>query len=242
MAIEYVGGVTASTIVTGNYTVDLTALTGGLASSPSEGDIVIVSSGLFTYQVDTPPSIVTSGYTTIASLYSFRNLGNSTSYLSAYKFMGATPDTSITIAGEYNAVTGRTTTVSVWRGVDITTPLDVTPTTAILNSSRPNAPAITPITTGAVVVIATSLSSDTNNRVITTSPTGYSNEIFVNATASSNDNYGIMSSKFWISGTEDPGQWLMGSSTNSDTWAAVSIALRPSTAVANTSDFFLLFN
>jgi len=98
--------------------VDLTALTGGTASAPSEGDVVIA--------IVTTPSPTGTGYTgthmnTAGYVRYLRNVYDSGSdqiEVSMYaKVMGATPDTSVQSSNVY-ASAGATMTVFVYRGVD----------------------------------------------------------------------------------------------------------------------------
>jgi hypothetical protein len=224
MALTYVGGNTASGAGNTNITISLTALTGGSGSTALEGDIVIVA---LNYSGNTnanvPPSLVTSGYSSIASL--FVDDSNETNLVVARKIMGSTPDTDVeaTVSG---GSSGRyyTGVVHVWRGVDQTTPLDVTSTTNTgTNSSAADCPSITPTTSGSVVLAVGGNAIANGAYGINGAPSGYTN--LKNVTGSVYSSTAI-ASKAWTSGAENPGAFSVGGTSISDSWAAVTIALR----------------
>ena len=77
-----------------------------------------------------------------------------TSLRVAYNVMGATPHSAVSV-GPRQGTSGLYVTIHVWRGVDASKPIDVTPaTTSHVNSSQPNPPALTPVTAGAVILAA----------------------------------------------------------------------------------------
>lgn len=216
MALTYIGGAEAS----GNsaaFNISLSAL------SLQPGDLVIVSTG-FVHTVDGDPGVTTAGYTEVADLR-----GNDTrdANLSVnWKIMGAIPDTSIACNGSLSATNGAVGVAHVWRGADQTSPMDVTPTTATgTNSSIPNSPAITPITTGAIL-IATGLGTSTAVDNSVTAPAGYTNQVDISIDPGSAATIGI-ASKAWVSGAEDPAAWTAWTTNTQDSWCAVSLAIRP---------------
>ena len=89
--IEFVGRATAS-VTSSAYNLSLTALTGGIASAPAEGDIVIVINTIVN-TTNGNPGVGTAGYTEVADLY--RSDSNDTNLSTNYKIMGASPDTVI---------------------------------------------------------------------------------------------------------------------------------------------------
>lgn len=218
MAIQYVGGVTASGAgsTTTGLTLSLTALTGGIASSPSEGDIIVVgvSSGSITSRTLT---ISTSGYSAItAGLYS--NSSIDTNLYTFYKVMGSTPDTSLVTGPSGSGSEALACVVHVWRGV--TSINSVTPTTATNGSGTGgiNPPAITPTRTGSVVIAIGAACSFTQPGAVT------SPDLSNFLEKSGNDSYDTVlgiGSYEWSSGSFDPGAW---SGTNS-AWAAVTAVL-----------------
>lgn len=144
-----VGYASASGAGSATTSISLTALTGGIASAPSEGDIVVVCAHQASITV---PAMSTSGYTTAAS--GSANDTEDSGLLVAYKFMGASPDTTAILAANANAADGRTAIAFVFRDVDATTPLDVTPTVSqVINTVLADPPSITTATGGKGAVL-----------------------------------------------------------------------------------------
>src|SRR3989338_8902398 len=100
MAIEYVGGQTQALSASGSTTVTF-ALTGGLASAPADGDMVLVSVAL-TNTSDVSIGVLTTGYSEIAELYSNDTDADANLSLS-WKRMGASPDASVQVSGTGSA-------------------------------------------------------------------------------------------------------------------------------------------
>lgn len=223
MAITYVGG--ASNVGTGStITVDLTSLTGGVASSPSEGDLVVVVWG-HGDTTDRTMSVSTSGYDTPLDLYQTEtwdpNLGV------ASKFMGSTPDTSVVVNRTSNAAYGGAAVVHVWRGVDTTTRYDVTRTTASgQNSHLVNPPSITPTTAGAVV-LACGIGTQATTGAAFTIPSNMENGVSVKSDGTTSDAAVFIASAAWTSGAFDPNAVTGGTGGGSAGWIGVTIALRP---------------
>lgn len=150
---NYVGGKKYELIGNGALSITLDGLTGGLDTSPSEGDVVCVQIAVSRVSVTTL-DITTSGYTKSSSL--FVNDQNDINAIYGVKRMGATPDTTIEYSRSSLASTGAmVATIQVFRGADATTPLDVgTITTATgANSRIPNPPEVTTVTDGALVIV-----------------------------------------------------------------------------------------
>jgi hypothetical protein len=148
--VEYVGAiVSAFAGQPTNRTISLTSLTGGLASAPAAGDLVVVYFGTSS-TVDR--DLVVAGYTELGEVYA--NDTYDTNLAVAYKFMGATPDTSFTLTGGTGSGDDAGGVyVSVWRGVDAT----VTQRgffNARTNSAIPNPQPTTPDAAGAYIVAA----------------------------------------------------------------------------------------
>jgi hypothetical protein len=226
--MTYVGGNTNSSATGAEVTIDLTSLSGGSDTSPSEGDIVVLA---FHYWQDANTDYdlapTTSGYTELADVHS-SDAYDGDLYV-GYKVMGSTPDTSVVIPS--NPDVGRVTTslVYVWRGVDQTTPIDVTTTsTAGSNSITADPPSITPTTPGALVLAIGGASADSSSsRSLTGAPTGYSG--FLNSVRESGETGSVaIAYKFWSgSGAEDPGAFTHGTSSTNYSWCAATVALRP---------------
>lgn len=231
MALEYVGG-TYGRGTNLDYTVWLDVLTGGIATAPAAGDIVIVVHGVG-INADVALGVVTAGYTEEAELWSDDSRDANLSV--SRKIMGATPDTSVTVTGSGSTTAGAATAVHVWRGVDQTTPMDVLRTTATgINSSLFDPPAITPVTSGAVVIACGSSGGGTEDTTGATPPTNYGNHVFISSTDPGTVAYSAIASKAWSgSGSEDPGAWSGINTATADAWAAVTLALRPSVGTAH---------
>jgi hypothetical protein len=218
--IKYVGGYTLDV---GNanpvtFTFDGN-LSGGLSSSPQQGDIVFIAVGA---SGGSPVTWTNSSGFTLLNNYYADNIGSNadTSFGIFYKIMGATPDTSITISGSGFKVIQ----AYVLRNVDDTTPLDVTPTSALTttNGSTANPPSITPTTSGAAVIAIAGVSG-AGSLTPLTAPTAEDFE------EGGSGFFRIGSGVFlynWSSGAVDPPAYGGGGS-NSRASAAVTIALRP---------------
>lgn len=242
MAIQYVGGLTASKLgaTSGNSTISLTALTGGIASAAAAGDIVIAVFGTGT-TVDRTLAINdgTTEYTLIGSeLYS--NDTFDTSLRVAYKIMGATPDTTVTFGPTGSDEDGGAMAVHVWRGIDTATPLDVTAVTATgINTYLPNAGSITPVTAGAIVIVAGAGGRE-KDLTGTYAASDLSNFIQNQQTTANGAVIAGVGSFAWTSGAFDPAAWTGSGDTTSFSWAAITLALRPGAAATN-SNFFPFF-
>lgn len=223
--ITFVGYATATGDGSSTPVVSLTSLTGGAGSAALENDVVVAyehHAGAFSAADN---GISTSGYTTVADLYepgtSFRRSGLEV----GIKRMGATPDTQVTFSGNGNSLHAMTAGVLVFRGVHATTPQDVTATTATgTGTTNPNPPAITPVTTGAVIVaMGGGASSTTAGTLASSDLTGLVATAQGNTIASASG----MGRKAWTGGAFDPSAWTGGGDNSVNTWAAATLALRP---------------
>ena len=227
-ALQYVGGTTGSgTAATYNVNLNGT-LTGGLASSPAAGDIVIVVTG-WASAADGNPGVTTAGYTEVYDGYA--NDTRDANLSVSYKIMPGTPDTSVTVSGFNNAANGGATAVHVWRGIDQATPLDVAAPSAPLgvsaiNAARPDSPAITPATSGAVI-IAVGLGTGAAAPTAMTAPTGFVNGLSATGAGSTMGAVANIASQDWAGGAVDPAAWTGGTTSTSDCWVAGTLALRP---------------
>jgi hypothetical protein len=182
-----------------------------------------------------------AGYTGIFSPNLFGNDSHDTNFQIAYKFMGSTPDTSVDIRAASDTARGVAYTIHVFRGVDPTTPLDVTSTSASGNNTGlPNAPSITPSTAGAWILISGASAMATGTAPSTTPPTGISNTTnhFRTAlSASTTTDAGIATGikTDWASGAFDAAAFGGFNTTNTGAWAAGAIALRPFVAVTHSA-------
>jgi hypothetical protein len=217
----YAGGKTQNWRNTvANETVSLTNLSGGIITAPEEGDLVVVSIARAS-NVSNAVTLVTSGYTTVFSLYA--NDTSDTNHLVAYKRMTATPDTDIVISAAADVQENQSITVQVFRDVNIATPLDVAAASATgANSGTPVAPAITPVTSGAAI----SVMAATHAIAAATFSIPIANALYLrNDTGTYRITVGAGTAT-WSSGTYTPSTWG-GSASTAASWTAVTLALRP---------------
>lgn len=221
--IQYVGGYVEGFVgTTSDATISLTSLTGGLASAPAAGDLVIVYFGTGSTTVR---DLFVSGYSVIQRRSSSDNYD--TNLVVARKFMGGTPDTSFTLTGgTFSADDAGAVAVQVWRGVNTTTPLDVASISRAGNNSvRCDPPFITPITSGAIIVAGGAGAHNAGTR--TYSSSDLTDFISVGANDTNDVTIGL-GYKVWTSGAFDPALFTFSSTNNSAfSWAAVTLALRP---------------
>lgn len=223
MAITYVGGQVggrAGSTSTSNVTF---ALTGGTNSTPQAGDLVIIGCTVAS-QARTPACAI-SGYTAQTQINA-NGTTYDTSLNMSHKFMGGTPDTTFTLPSTGNNADAQRWTVQVWRGVDPTTPLDVTPVSASGTATgRPNPGSITPTTSGAFVGIIGAGAAATGAAY--TAPANYTTNFLTGTTADTNDAMIGSGYRSWTSGAEDPAAYTGGTTNAADSWAAFTYALRP---------------
>lgn len=214
MAIQFVGRSSSATTP-----LSLTALTGGIDTAARQDDLVVYVLSL-PGTSDVNLAVTTTGYTEVADLYANDNTDTNISV--GYKFMGSTPDTSIARP----AGTGYALIAHVWRGVDTSNPMDVTPTTATgTNTGVPIPPAITPTTAGAIVLC---LAGDGNiSTPVSYTSSQLSNFVSQSANTGSFGTVAGVGSFAWSGGTFTPTTWGGGTTSANASYAAVSLALRP---------------
>jgi hypothetical protein len=214
MAITFVGSNTG----TGSGT---TTITIPMPTGVATGDVVYVAA-MSSQTVDVDCTESSGTWTEIADLYS--NDTDDTNLCVFRKVMGGTPDTDVTLT--VRTTTGASVGLSyALRGVDTTTPEDATATTATSpDASKPNPPSITTVTANAwVIAIGGSSEAD----AVTNPPTDYSN-LAVNTDGGGLLRNVMMASREIASpGPEDPGVFDDIVGTASDSWCAVSVAVRP---------------
>jgi hypothetical protein len=224
LPIEYVGGYAVG--VGGsdsNITITFGGnLTGGLASSASAGDLVVVYFGTGS---TADRNLLIRGYTEVVELYS--NDSFDTNLKVAYKFMGATPDTNFVLEdGTGSSSDAGAVAVQVWRNVDKAIPFDVLTTTATgTDSVLCNPPAITPITAGSYIVAGGAGAHNTGTQTFSSS--NLTSFISVGQNDSNDVTIGLGYNE-WTSGAFDPDAFTFsGSNSTSYSWAGVTLALRP---------------
>ena len=216
MAIAFVGTASGSVIAGGDLNLPIT---------PSAGNIVVVTLGTSSNLGVLFATITTSGYTQLSSTDS--GAAPNMRVITAYKIMGGTPDTSIDFTGN-GVATDTLAAVAQWfSGVDATTPIDQTTTTATGSSTNPDPPSITTVTDGAIVIAC---AGGAINDASVTAPSTYTHIDSWNSNGT-NDVTAAMASKIIAShGAENPATYTTWSNSK---WATATIALRPAAAVTS---------
>jgi len=160
--------------------------------------------------------ITTAGYTS-----RYDKAGGDPGAILSYKFMGAVPDTTVSIGSAGNT---KGAVVQVFRGVDTTTPFDFATVEATGTSGSPDSPVSTTVTANALFLSIGFLNRD--NVTSVTAPTGYTDLVFQNDPNAANFSSTVMlSSKTIVSaGSEDPDAYV---TNGNDFWVSLSEALRP---------------
>lgn len=235
MAITFVGSKTFTHAATSAQSCSLTDLlnAAGASVSPAADDYVFVTyvHAMATLGNRTLAQCTPSGYTAAhAAIIGNASESHSVSMAVSYKKMGGTPDTTVSIPAAAATTNGVSCVIHCFRGVDLTTPLDVTTTTAsAINTGVANPPAITPSTAGAwiyvsggaavaagaVFTIPGDLSATTNH---------FRSATITTTTNDANSGAGIKTD--WVSGAFDPAAFGGSTSTNTGSWGAATVALR----------------
>lgn len=225
MAISLVGTASGGNTNGADVTIDLSSL--GMA----ENDIVLVMGGHGNVSGSAAAAVSTSGYTELA----VNSTAGSYSFVSEYKRMSGSPDTSVTGVGGGDAGNAVGYVVMVFRGVSTTTAIDATTVTATGSSGDPNSAPIINVTDGAAVISCFGKNLDSTFEP-DGEPNGYvpadPDYLFVSRT----DTEPFMAGAAWkaISGTagDNPGSWSIDASFSGG-WAAHTIALRPAAEGVN---------
>lgn len=202
----------------------LISLSGGIDTQPSPGDLVV-----FFYGVSSSgqaPVLGVPGYTELAPV-AFNNRAFEASLFGGYKFMGATPDTSVafTVDGISTGTSARAVFAFVFRNVDNVTPLSADTEVRAINTTI-NPLSITPAVANSLVIASGMIASNTSGAGLT-SP-DLTN--FVAENASDTDSITAGTGFVIASNTFDPGLFTGGPTTSTDNAAAsFTAAFRPAT-------------
>ena len=220
--IVYVGGATAGFdgSTTPNNTLSLTSLSGGSGSAPAAGDLIVV---MYAAATQGDINLTATGYTEIVELFS--DDSRDANFAAYYKVAGS-GETSVSLSPSGNTSYAAAAAVKVFRGVDTTTPLDVTTTTATgQNNLFADPPAITPVTEGAMIV------SGGAAAVAGLAAPYSSSDLDSFISVAHDDAVDVvigMGQKAWTSGAFDPAVFTGGGADSiSNSWAAITLALRP---------------
>lgn len=235
MAITFVGKATAGKVgaTSGTSTISLSSgLTGGSRDHVQAGDLVIAI--FATGSAADRTLSITDGTTdyTLTGNELYANDTEDTNLRVGRKFMGVTPDGSVTFGPTGNTADAGTMGVMVFSGVDATTPLDVAVTEATgTNTGAANPPSITPATAGAYVVAIGATGCNTGATAFTSSDLTDFASVAQLDTEESALGFGYIA---WSgSGAVDPAAFT-GNTGTSNSWCAMSIALRPAAAAGVT--------
>lgn len=233
MAITFVGSHVGTHNETTAQTVNFTSLlnSSGGNTLPATGDIVFVAVENSSIAHRVAGALVPTGYTA-AHTADYQNDSNDSNFQVSYKVMGATPDTTVDIPATNSGSGGVAYAIYVFQGVDTTTPQDVTTVvTGGINTGIANAAAITPVTAGAWIAVFGGAAVAAG--AVFTNPAGMdtTTNYFRSATITSTTydaNIGGALYTGWTSGAYDPAEFGGSTSTNTGSWSAVTVALRPS--------------
>jgi hypothetical protein len=233
MVISFVGSASNRANNGNDVTLDLTTIT-GLA----ENDIVIVAYAAGDNDdVDETMAMTTSGYTKVADLFSDDDFD--TNFGVFWKVMGETVDTTAVTSGVGGNDTGQSAVCMVFRGVDTTTPMDVTPTTATgTNSILANPPSIDYNDANAWVVATGGGAHNTGINRTYSAPANYDDMISNGGNDTSDSSVG-MCYRPDPGDPEDPGAFTW-SDTDAVTfsWCAATLALREAVTVQDIEGTF----
>jgi hypothetical protein len=226
VAIQYVGG-TTGTGTGASYSVSLNgALTGGLASSPAAGDLIVVYAGHGNTASSAPTcSGNTSGAYVAAHTAIHSNDTWDTEFCTFYQFAGATPDTTLTIGRTNTTTYGGATVVLVFRDVSSVTATS----TSGFNGGAVNPPSVTPTVAGSWVVAGGTgmlSATDTAGMTAISNLTAVRSAYGDGSTSDASTIAGYYSG--WTSGAFDPAAATGGNLANtSSSWAASTLVLAP---------------
>lgn len=216
-----------------SMTIDLTTLLTDVGSPAPPGgailkdDVIFVLAGWATSSTNVDVQV--TGYTEIDDL--FAGTTRAVNLAVAWKAMGATPDTSITTNASNSAGNGSAALALVYRYVDPTTPLDVayvsgTHSATAAGNALANSPPITPVSPGAFIVSYVAATGDTTPASLTISGMTKYGEAGMGGT-SRGYRLAAAHKTDWVSGAFDPPAWTTSESAASDSWAALTLALKP---------------
>jgi hypothetical protein len=222
--IEYVGGTTGITATGGTWTVSLTSLSGGLATSPSIGDLVVVYYGIAGTGDNVSPIVVSTGYELLATRGADddndANLGVS------YKVL-STAETEVVLDGSGgSSFNSGAVAVYVLRGAEgrYSNSFNIV-TASGINSVLCDPPAITPVNPGSVI-LAGGVGAHTLGTA-TFSSSDLTSFISAGANASRDATIGLGYAD-WTSGTFNPAAFTFSAADSSAaSWAAATMAVSP---------------
>jgi len=188
----------------------------------AENDVVFFAAG-YTNVTNVFLGVDEAGWT--KSTETYHNNTDDVEAAIFWKAMGPTPDTAVTVTDSGAALSHGGTAI-VLRGVDTTTPLDVTPTTVLWYTG----PAITPTTAGSWIFTTLHLgSTPADGSSVDTAPANMSN--VGGGTATDGTTYqldwGAAYYTAWTSGSFDPDSWTRTAGDAGNGHVGITFAVRP---------------
>lgn len=225
MAISFVGSAENSAASGADVTLTLPVGT-------TTDDLVIVAYAIGDNDsVDFDMAMITTGYTEVVDIHAPGGAADLDSDLGVFwKVMGGTPDTTAQVDGLGGTDAAVAAVAMVFRGVDTTTPMDVTPTTAsAVGTSNADPPSIDHNNpSGVWTVIVGATGHDQAGATTFTFPTGYTTDAIDRAQDDTTDVTVGMGYRTNPSDPEDPGVMTHSGLDDTDrTWCAATLALRP---------------
>lgn len=212
-----VGSSTVGTATSGG------TITAQIPNGTEAGDfILVVHSARSTSDLNM--SLSDLSYTTVADLYANdtydANLGVH------WKISNGT-ETTLDLPGGTGFIAAACA-VQVWRGVDTTSPLDVTPSTATgIDTWKAVNPGITTVTPGSLVVVTASMITLQFSNALFP-PAGYDNELVASPVSGFSVARAAVASKYSPSaGALLAGAWSSPNDGAQYSWCACTLALRP---------------
>lgn len=225
--ITYVGGVSASSTST-SYNISLSGtLSGGIATSPSVGDIIIVVSATGgTNIVPTCSGNNTGTYNYITGTSSQYQTETVSSILSARFKIQSSVDTTLTVTQDSSASSrGGATAIQVWRYVDSTTPFNSFTPLVIktINATNIQFSAVSGVSSGSVILACGSAAQGFSGSVFSAPTNMTGPTVSVNGNGSGSDHGVIISSHNWPGSSFTPNS-ITTWATNS-TYASIGMVL-----------------
>ncbi len=239
MAISFVGSLPAVGANNGgNVTLTFSNLrdAANAAVTLLEGDLVVcayMSSGT----ADAAMSTSSSNWNELHENYA-NGTSNDTNLAVYWKIMGPSPDTSFVAVGPTGNSNATVGVAFAFRGVDSSSPIDVftAGSHAVTGTAtgRPNPATITPATAGAWIVAVGAAAAATGatftNPGDLSATTNHFRSFSHAETIDGMLGMGIKTD--WASGAFDPAAWTSGPNNAGDSWAAMTLALKPAPPTA----------
>lgn len=230
--IVWLGSGIGTHALTSTSTFNFSSLLNSAGSAPTLAfnDLVIATVFQAAAATRTTAQLTPSGYTAIGSAATSTDT-NVSSILCSYKWMGTTPDTSIAIPASAATTSGIAYGIYVFRNVDsIINDVTAVPATGG-NSAQPNPGLITPVKAGTLIFIAAGGAMAAGAAPQATAPTGldtttnaYRQTVLTTTTNDPGLACGIKSD--WSSGSFDCPALTGFTTTNTGSWAAITLALQ----------------